>query len=260
MKDKNKIKPKIELRNEEIDAILGHVPGRVARNGIMVIFTIILLLLTGSYFFSYPDTVDCRILITSTEPPVHFVAKESGKIKLFVSEKQKVTKGELLAMYDNFADTTDSIINSRKISNAFYSPCDGIVSLSKTKILHTVMAGELIISVLSLHAGKLVGIMEIPVSCYGKIKQGLKVNVKLDSYPYMEYGIVRGILTFVSSIPSNNVYYAGIEFPNGLRSNYGNTIPFNYEMSGTASIIVDDLSLFQRFLQPVRYAISKNNN
>ncbi|MDR1169943.1 MAG: HlyD family secretion protein [Prevotellaceae bacterium] len=246
-KDKNGIKLEIELRNEEINAILGHVPGRVARNGIMVIFSVILLLLTVSYFFSYPDTVDCRILITSTEPPVHFIAKESGKIKLFVSEKQEVTKGALLAIYDNSTDT----------AAAFYSPCDGTVSLSKTKILHTVTAGELILSILPLHAGKPVGIMEIPASCYGKIKQGLKVNVKLDSYPHMEYGIVRGILTFISSIPSNNVYYAEIEFPDGLQSNYGNAIPFNYEMSGTASIIVNELSLFQRFLQPVRSAISK---
>jgi hypothetical protein len=255
-KDKHEIKPKIELRNEEIDAILGHVPGRVARNGIMAIFTVILLLLTASYFFSYPDTVDCRILITSNEPPIHFIAEESGKIKLFVSEKQKVTKGALLAIYDTVADTKDSII-TRKTSGAFYSPCDGIVALSKTKILHAVTAGELIVSILPLDTGKTVGIMEIPASCYGKIKQGLKVNVKLDSYPHTEYGIVRGILTFIPSIPSNNVYYAEVEFPDGLQSNYGNDIPFNYEMYGTASIIVNDLSLFQRFLQPVRSAISK---
>jgi hypothetical protein len=259
MEDKttNEIKPEIELRNEEIDAILGHVPGRVARNGIIVIFTVILLLLFGSYFFSYPETVDCRILITSTEPPVHFIAEKSGTIKLFVSEKQEVTKGALLAIYDNPSDTTGSDMNIRPASDAFYSSCDGIVSLSKTKTLHTVTTGELLLSILPLNPGKPIGMMEIPVSYYGKIRHGLKVNVKLDSYPHMEYGIVRGVLTFISSIPSNNLYYAEIEFPDGLQSNYGNILPFNYEMSGTATIIVNELSLFQRFLQPVRSAISK---
>ena len=77
----------------------------------------------------------------------------------------------------------------------------------------------MIVSILPIQAGKPAGIMEIPVASYGKIKQGLKVNVKLDSYPHTEYGTVRGTITFVSSIPSNNVYYAEIEFPEGLLSN-----------------------------------------
>ncbi|GHV07898.1 hypothetical protein FACS1894160_1290 [Bacteroidia bacterium] len=313
----------IELRSEEISAILGHIPGRIIKYGIMVFFIILLLLFTGSIFFPYPETINCPIVITSTNPPSHFFAKTSGHVQLYVIDKQKIEKGILLASLDNSAETNDilslevwidsikqhnsfdkliknphfrlgeitpyllnfqktlsdyeispnkqnkeNLINSLNILNyqinrwkdiyLFYSPHEGIVSFSQMKGTNQeVNVGDIVLSIFPSQQGQIFGKLKIPVSSSGKIKEGQKVNVKLDSYPYMAYGVIKGNIDFISMIPSNGYYFAEINFPNELHSNYGYNIPFNYDMSGSVNIIVEDLSLFNRFVQPVRSAIKR---
>jgi len=59
----------INIRNEEIDEILGKTPNKIIRWGVTVIFLIIIVLLTGSWFFKYPDFITSTIEITTLSPP-----------------------------------------------------------------------------------------------------------------------------------------------------------------------------------------------
>lgn len=54
----SEIKENIELRSEKVRNIIGQIPSRIIRSGITVIFIIVIFLLTGSYFFHYPDKVE----------------------------------------------------------------------------------------------------------------------------------------------------------------------------------------------------------
>ena len=54
----------IELRSEEMQDILTRPPHILVRSGISVICAVIFILLTGSFFFSYPDIVTGEITIT----------------------------------------------------------------------------------------------------------------------------------------------------------------------------------------------------
>ena len=47
----------IELRSEEVQEILGHVPPGVIRWGISVISAIVILLLVASWFIKYPEII-----------------------------------------------------------------------------------------------------------------------------------------------------------------------------------------------------------
>jgi HlyD family secretion protein len=99
---------KIELRSEEVQEILGTPPGWMIRRGITLISLVMLVLLTGSYFFKYPDLIRGRITVISRNPPVTLVAKASGKIDhLFVTDKQQVKPGEVLAILENPAFYSD---------------------------------------------------------------------------------------------------------------------------------------------------------
>jgi HlyD family secretion protein len=98
----------LELRSEEMSDILTRPPHILVRSGISVICAVILLLITGSFFFKYPDVITGEILITTQNPPVWLVAKTSGKIKeLNCSDKQTVKTGEILAVIENPAKTND---------------------------------------------------------------------------------------------------------------------------------------------------------
>ncbi|MFV0501308.1 MAG: HlyD family secretion protein [Bacteroidales bacterium] len=114
---------KIELRSEEVQEILGRPPHWMISSGISVIFIVILAIFIGSYFFKYPDVLNATIVVTTENLPAGVVARTSGRIDtLFVQEKQKVIKGDVLALITNTASYTDifklkSVISKFNISD-----------------------------------------------------------------------------------------------------------------------------------------------
>lgn len=98
----------IELRSEEVQEVMGQIPGWIVRWGITILFIVVLALLVGSYFFTYPDMVETEMTLTSREPVVEVVARSSGKIsELYVSNGQEVKSGAPLAVIENTAKTDD---------------------------------------------------------------------------------------------------------------------------------------------------------
>lgn len=114
---------KIELRSEEVQEILGRPPHWMISYGITVIFIVITGVFIGSYFFKYPDVLNANIIVTTENLPAGVVARTSGRIDtLFVQEKQKVIKGDVLALITNTASFTDifklkSVISKFNISD-----------------------------------------------------------------------------------------------------------------------------------------------
>jgi len=66
---------KIEIRSEEVQEILGRPPKWILRWGIMLLFSVILLLFVGSWFFKYPDIIASDITVTSRASKYHFKFK-----------------------------------------------------------------------------------------------------------------------------------------------------------------------------------------
>lgn len=94
-----------EIRSEEVQEILGYIPHWIIKMGISIIFVIILLLILSSWYFKYPDIISSPISITTENPPALLLARTNGKISmLFVSDKQIVQKGEILAIIENTAN------------------------------------------------------------------------------------------------------------------------------------------------------------
>ncbi len=101
---------KIEIRSEEIQDILGQVPHWIVRWGIIVILFTVVVLLAGSWFFTYPDIIRAEIIVTTENPPATLVARTSGQIEsLFVADSQYVQSGTPLAVIENPASYSDVI-------------------------------------------------------------------------------------------------------------------------------------------------------
>lgn len=113
----------IELRSEEVQEVMSRIPPWILRRGITLLFVIIVLLLSGSWFFKYPDVIQAGITVTSLEPPASVIARSTGKIdKIYVENDKKVSPGEPLAVIQNPANTADmlSLLKSMegwKVSN-----------------------------------------------------------------------------------------------------------------------------------------------
>lgn len=95
----------LESRSEDVQEILGYIPRWIVRWGITVIFISILVLLTGSWFFKYPDIIKSPVLVTTENPPADIITRSSGKLQhLFVKDKAQVKAGDALAVVENAAD------------------------------------------------------------------------------------------------------------------------------------------------------------
>ncbi|MDR0661067.1 MAG: HlyD family secretion protein [Prevotellaceae bacterium] len=144
---------------------------------------------------------------------------------------------------------------------------DGIISFNSVwSVNHQVNAGEKIFAIIPEDQGALIGKINLPVSAgYGKVKIGQNVNIKLDGYPYMEFGMIKGEVTSISLIPTQNrqmsgerIYTIEVSLPNGLIKFYNRTFDFTGELSGIAEISTDELSVLERFVQPIKFLFKKN--
>ncbi len=92
----------------------------------------------------------------------------------------------------------------------------------------------------------------------GKVTPGQRVQIKFSSYPYQEFGMVRGLLKTSRWKAADTYYVVEVGFPDGLISNYGRTLPFSQEMQGTAEIITEKRRLLTRLLQPLHALMSRD--
>ena len=139
------------------------------------------------------------------------------------------------------------------------SPIDGVVTFTRFwKQNQMVLKDEPVLSVIPFNPGDYVGRIDLKMQRSGKVKTGQKVNIKFTGYPYLEYGMVRGVITSKSLVPSGDTYIIEITLPEGLRTLYGKDLEFTQNMQGTAEIMTDSLRLLQKIVNPFRYLATKN--
>lgn len=97
----------IEIRSEEVQEIMSHVPNWMIRWGTTLVFVIVGILLFLSWMIKYPDVIKGNATITSTTPPSRIVVQHNGIIKsVLVKNGDKVRKGETLAVLQSPLDET----------------------------------------------------------------------------------------------------------------------------------------------------------
>ncbi|MCK5028650.1 MAG: HlyD family efflux transporter periplasmic adaptor subunit [Bacteroidales bacterium] len=426
---------KIELRSTEVQEILTRPPKWIVRWGITIIFIVVLVIITGSWFFKYPDIISANIVLTTENPPAQVIAKSNGKIQnLFVSDNDVVIKDQILGVIENPADffsikilneqldnfeTTfkpgslyvinkdnfelgniqsyytnffknietynqmikldyhdqkltlyyqeikkydlylnnletqmnllkndfkltakqfkrDSLLFTQKlISDSDYEKSRSQLiakqysfeqinsSIASTNLQieslnqsilelklqkerqmndnislikesygnllaaietwkyqyvltastngkvtfnqfwnenQSVKVGEIVMTVIPENEGKIIGKAQLTFQGAGKVKEGQNANIQFANYPYMEFGMVRGVVNTVSLAPDNNYYTVELELPEGLKTFYGVNLDFKQEMQGVAEIITEDKRLLERIMRPFRYVINKNTS
>lgn len=141
------------------------------------------------------------------------------------------------------------------------SPISGTVAFTKYwSENQTVTVGEQVVSIIPSEQGAYLGRINLKMQRSGKVKEGQFVNIKFSGYPYLEYGMVRGIIKTKSLVPSGDAYIIEISLPDGLTTLYKKQLDFSQNMEGTAEIITEDIRLLQKIINPFRYLISRNKN
>jgi hypothetical protein len=140
-----------------------------------------------------------------------------------------------------------------------FTPVTGTVTFTKFwSENQSVVEGESVLTVVPSDAGEFIGRTSLGMLRSGKVKPDMAVNIKLSGFPYLEYGMVRGVVKTKSLVSSGNAYIIEISLPDGLTTRYGNKLEFTQNMQGTAEIITENIRLLQKIINPFRYMITKN--
>jgi multidrug efflux pump subunit AcrA (membrane-fusion protein) len=105
-----------------------------------------------------------------------------------------------------------------------------------------------------LHSGNtdFFGEMAIPQYNMGKVKEGQEVLIKLRSYPYEEYGVVRGRITAIAEVPlKDSVFLSKVSFGITEGSSLTKPVQLKNGMMADAEIITEDASLLGRLMRIV---------
>ncbi|MBQ6684158.1 MAG: hypothetical protein IJM74_08660 [Bacteroidales bacterium] len=91
----------------------------------------------------------------------------------------------------------------------------------------------------------------------GKIKRAQTVIVKLENYPYLEYGYLSAAIDNTSLILEKTVermptYHLTLTFPDTISTNTGYLIDDDNDWVGTAEIIIRNSRLIYRFIEPMK--------
>ncbi len=138
---------------------------------------------------------------------------------------------------------------------ALRSPVSGTITVFDVWNNHQhVPKGEHVLTIVPDEKKELIGKCKVPIRNSAKIRKDQEVVIKLDNYPYHEWGLIKGRVLNISETPKkgDEVYYSVyVEIPN-LTTTYNKEIEFKQEMMGTAKIVLQKTSLLERVFYQFR--------
>lgn len=164
---------------------------------------------------------------------------------------------------------SDYITRKNELSNAInlwkerylqYTPVAGELEyLGFWRDNSFVQAGQELFSIIP-DKNNILGEVMIPSLGAGKVKVGQTANVKISNYPHDEYGLLKGIVKSISRITNKvqtqngtgDAYLVVVSFPEGMVTNFGKTLPLDFESKGTAEIITKRKRLIERLFDNLK--------
>jgi multidrug resistance efflux pump len=128
------------------------------------------------------------------------------------------------------------------------APVDGVVKLATpTQEKQHFRVGTEVMYI-SPENKSYVGDVRIPQINFGKVRTGQKVLIKLQGYPFEEFGALNGTIKSIAELPSKDdqFFWATVNLPAGFVTDAGKKVNFTTGMKASAEIITENLRLMER--------------
>ena len=157
-----------------------------------------------------------------------------------------VTYSNLLAQVVSFEDTY-----------LLKAPITGILSFFAIRTnKQFVFQNQELFKITPTHNDIKEAVLYFPVELSAKVSSGQKVNIKVDNYSYLEFGMLQGIIRNISPVAKDGFYNCLVTLDNGLVTNYKKVLSFKQDMEGTAEIITDRVSLLEKIFYQIKSRIT----
>lgn len=203
----------------------------------------------------------------SRELAKQFPVKQGEAIRLDNLTRQRAKEQELLDLakteqeqadtYVQSLNTLRSAVDEWKARYVLVAPEAGRVNFSGVLEASQLVRADQEVFFISRPSVSYYGEMQVPQQNLGKVKVGQAVLIKLDGYPFNEFGLVEGRVAYLSEIPTaRNGFFAKVSLPHGLLTTYGKKIVFRNRISAQADILTEDTRLLERILYQIRLSLN----
>lgn len=179
--------------------------------------------------------------------------QELDKQVLELSQSQELTDNSQLDELKKLALHFETDLANWHESYLLKAPVGGMVSFFKfwsenqyveegTEIMYIKPANQVLFAYTYINSAN-----------FGKIKVGQEARIRLDGYPFKEFGVVSAVVVSKSEIARDGKYMVKLSLPQGLKTSYDKELDFTQEMQGELRIITEDLRLLERIFYQFRY-------
>ncbi|MEQ9551534.1 MAG: HlyD family efflux transporter periplasmic adaptor subunit [Coleofasciculus sp. G3-WIS-01] len=184
---------------------------------------------------------------------------EVNRSQLESQERMQQLEMELTQLKAKIADNENQLARAKAQLNQqfLYAPVDGVVSSLNVSNQGEVVQPSQTIAEMAPEGEPLVLSASLPNRDAGFVKVGMPVKVKLDAYPYQDYGIVTGEITSISPDAKPHeqfgaVYQVEVELDRNHIKDKGRLIEFKAGQTATAEIIIRRRRIADILLEPFR--------
>jgi HlyD family secretion protein len=184
------------------------------------------------------------ISITNAKAAIHNKKKEISELENEIIQQKNIFEQALNTFFAQIAAWENTYL--------IKSPVEGIVIFTEPVYQNqTYQSGKTICMINPYHSSFFAQLY-IPQSNFGKIAIGQEVNIKLAAYPYQDFGVLKGKLSYVSKVASDSGFIGKVELVAGFKTNRNIALQFKEGLNGNAEIITSNKTLLRRLLNPLR--------
>ncbi|MCI2229952.1 HlyD family secretion protein [Polaribacter sp. MSW13] len=208
-----------------------------------------------SYLKEEEEVISNKIIKNTTELKITELEHQIIKLEIENEEKLKIIILEIELVRKNLLNEIDRW----ELNYIIKAPYNGTVErLNFVPNGSYVNAGRPMLSVIP-NDREINCNAFVPIKGAGKLKEGQNVKIKLKSYPYQEFGYIKGIVSSISSVPSNNQYIISIKLENDTITNTGVQLSLSNKLEGDLEVITEKRKLIERLFIKLKYLFEPNS-
>lgn len=211
-------------------------------------------ILESEYNQSYLNYLNIERQIISSKTEIFskeqaIIDTKLRRVSLIREYNQQVNSSALL-LQESFHNLITQI-KAWENSYVFMSTKDGVVDFASLITDASFIAvGEPVFDIV-FNDYKFFGVAILPSLGAGSVMRGQEANLKMDLYPYQEYGVLKGVVSNISLSSVDKGYLIYFDLPKGLTSSAGYDFAFAETMYGQAEIITKDKRLISRIFNQI---------
>lgn len=184
---------------------------------------------------------------------------QQQQTRLEAQQKTQQLDLEIIQLESKIAETKNLLATARTKLRQFdlKAPVDGsVLTLNLQNTGEVVQPGDTLVEV-APQGAKLILSATVPNQEAGFVTKGMPVKIKLDAYPYQDYGVIQGTVKSISSDAKSDeklgeVYKLDIALDKNYINEEGKQVQFKAGQTATADIIIRHRRIADILIDPIR--------